>query len=83
MIQQYPIGQTWIRRSSFIGVTMESNNHQKKNRCPHCEVLVIFDEIHTHHKLATGQPKVKVAVFRCPKCKKISGPIVPLDQQRE
>jgi hypothetical protein len=59
---------------------MELVNHQKKNLCPYCEVLVVYDEIRTHHKLARGQPQVKVAVFRCPKCKKIASPIVPLDQ---
>jgi uncharacterized protein with PIN domain len=62
---------------------MQSNNHQNKDNCPYCQVLVIFDEIHTQHRLAPGQSKVKVAVFRCPKCKKIVGPIVPLNQQSE
>ena len=62
---------------------MTLNNHQNKNNCPFCRVLVIFDVIHTHHKLAAGQPKVKVAVVRCPKCKKIAAPIVPLDQKSD
>lgn len=62
---------------------MASNNLQKKDNCPYCRALVIFDEIHTHHKFEKGQSKVKVAVFRCPKCKKLVGPIVPLNQQSE
>jgi len=61
---------------------MASNNQQKKKRCPHCQMMVIFDEIHTHQKLKIGQPKVKVAVFRCPACKKITGSIAPVVDQR-
>jgi len=83
MIQQFPNGQTRIWPSRFKGVTMASNNLQKKKSCPHCQALAIFDEIHTYQKLATGQPKVKVVVFRCPECKKITGPIIPLNQQSE
>ena len=56
---------------------MVVNNIQKKDNCPFCRAFVIFDEIHTHHKLI-GQPKVKVAVFRCPKCKKLVGPMIPI-----
>ncbi len=62
---------------------MTLSNHQKKDNCPYCQALVIFDEILTHHNLATGQPKVEVVVFRCPKCKKITGPIVPVNQYSE
>jgi hypothetical protein len=57
---------------------MDMNKPPEKDYCPYCQVLVIFDEIHTHHKLVIGQPKVKVAVFRCPKCKKIIGPMIPI-----
>jgi hypothetical protein len=57
---------------------MDVNNSNKKDYCSYCQAVVIFDEIHTHHKLAIGQPKAKVAVFRCPKCKKLVGPIIPI-----
>jgi len=70
----------WIRHGRDKGVSVEPNNHHEKKHCPHCQVLVIFDEIHTRYKMATGQQKKKVAVFRCPKCKKIVTTIVPLDQ---
>jgi len=62
---------------------MVSNDLRKKSQCPHCQAFVIFDEIHTHthKKFTTGKKKLKVAVFRCPECKRIAGPIVPLGQQ--
>ena len=52
---------------------MESNTHQKKYHCPHCQAFVIFDEIQTrkYKNLPEGKKKVCVTVFRCPECKRI------------
>lgn len=57
---------------------MESNTHQKKNHCPHCQELVIFNEIHTrtYEHLHEGKKKVCVVVLRCPECKRIANPVL-------
>ena len=56
---------------------MASNNLQRKDYCPSCRACAIFDEIHTSLTLAKGQSKVRVAVFRCPECKRLVGPTIP------
>jgi uncharacterized protein with PIN domain len=58
---------------------------QKKNQCPHCGESVRFDEIHTrtYTDLPEGKKKVRVAVLRCPECKRIAGPGIPLKPQRK
>ncbi len=56
-----------------------------KNQCPHCEEHVCFDEIHTrtYITLPEGRKNVRVAVLRCPKCKRIAGPGIPIEYQRK
>lgn len=50
---------------------MAAITHDELKLCSYCQEFVLFDEIHTRQKMAHDQQKVKVVVFRCPKCKKI------------
>jgi RNase P subunit RPR2 len=62
---------------------MEATNQSEMKHCSNCQEFVVFDEIHTRQKMAQGQPKVTVVVFRCPKCQKITRPILPLHTQNK
>jgi nucleotide-binding universal stress UspA family protein len=52
-----------------------------KQTCPNCKEQVAFIEIHTRQRLVTGQPKAKIAVILCPKCKKIAWTVSPIDKK--
>ena len=62
------------------------NKIQEKQQCPLCEEVVRFSEIRTRADMDTaeGKKSVHVVVSRCPECKRIIGPGIPVnDQDRE
>ena len=62
------------------------NKIQEKQQCPLCEEVVRFSEIRTRADMDTaeGKKSVHVVVLRCPDCKRIVGPVIPInDQDRE
>lgn len=61
------------------------NKTQRKQQCPLCEEVVRFTEIRTRTDIDTteGKKLVHVVVLRCPECKRIVGPEIPIKNQDE
>jgi len=62
------------------------NKIQEKKQCPLCEEVVKFAELQTRSEIDTaeGIKLVQAVVLRCPECKRIIGPVMPVnDQDRE
>ena len=60
---------------------MKLREYQEKNHCPHCGESVRFNEIHTrtYKNFPKEKKKVRVAILRCPECKRIAGPGIPIE----
>lgn len=62
---------------------MMENKSQEKRQCPLCEESVMFNKIKTRTDIDTaeGIKLMPVVVLRCPECKRIIGPGVPINDQ--